>query len=89
MIPINDWSLQRTTVLTPLHLPELTQEQSVELDYVLPDYYPDFFRLLHCTAEAAVTEQTDIADFIGGIAHNSCLSFITDGRASPAKEIVP
>lgn len=58
MIPINDWSLQRTTVLTPLHLPELTQEQSVELDYVLPDYYPDFFRLLHCTAEAAVTEQT-------------------------------
>ncbi len=36
----------------------LTQEQSVELDYVLPDYYPDFFRLLFCTADAAVTGQS-------------------------------
>lgn len=54
----NDWNLRREAVLTPLSLPELTQEQSVELDYVLPDYYPDFFRLLHCTAEAAVSSQT-------------------------------
>lgn len=57
----NEWSLRRGTVLTPMQLPELTQEQSVELDYVLPDYYPDFFRLLSCTAEAALSEQS-IAD---------------------------
>ena len=55
MMQNNDWILRHETVLTPVLLPELTQEQSVELDYVLPDYYPDFFRLLHCTAEAAVT----------------------------------
>ncbi|MBR4201217.1 MAG: DUF3794 domain-containing protein [Oscillospiraceae bacterium] len=54
----NDWNLRQEMLLTPLPLSELTQEQSVELDYVLPDYYPDFFRLLHCTAEAAVTSQT-------------------------------
>lgn len=51
----NDWTLRREAVLIPVQLPEITQEQSVELDYMLPDYYPDFFRLLHCTADAAVT----------------------------------
>lgn len=25
-----------------------TQEQSVELDYILPDYYPDIFRMINC-----------------------------------------
>ena len=24
------------------------QEQSVELDYILPDYYPDIFKLVKC-----------------------------------------
>ena len=24
------------------------QEQSVELDYILPDYYPDIFKLIKC-----------------------------------------
>lgn len=61
MMQNNELILQRESVLSPLRLPELTQEQSVELDYVLPDYYPDFFRLLHCTAETAVTSQS-IAD---------------------------
>ena len=58
MMQNNDWTLRRETVLTPVLLPELTQEQSVELDYVLPDYYPDFFRLLYCTAEASITSHT-------------------------------
>ena len=59
MIQANDLSptLRRETVLTPLKLPESEQEQSIELDYVLPDYYPDFFRLLACTAEASVTAE--------------------------------
>ena len=58
MIQANDWTLRQETVLTPLKLPETEQEQSVELDYVLPDYCPDFFRLLSCTAETAVTAGT-------------------------------
>ena len=55
MIQANDWTLRQETVLTPLKLPAAEQEQSVELDYVLPDYCPDFFRLLSCTAETAVS----------------------------------
>ena len=58
MTQTNELILQRESVLSPLRLPELTQEQSVELDYVLPDYYPDFFRLLHCTAETAVISKS-------------------------------
>ena len=54
MIQANDWTLRQETVLTPLKLPDAEQEQSIELDYVLPDYYPDFFRLLSATAETAV-----------------------------------
>ena len=50
----NNWTLRQETVLTPLKLPDSEQEQSIELDYVLPDYYPDFFRLLSCTAETVV-----------------------------------
>ena len=50
----SNWTLRQETVLTPLMLPDPEQEQSIELDYVLPDYYPDFFRLLSCTAETVV-----------------------------------
>lgn len=31
------------------------QEQGVELDYILPDYYPDIFRLIRCEIHPAVT----------------------------------
>lgn len=31
------------------------QEQPVELDYVLPDYYPEIFRIMGCEAEPRVT----------------------------------
>lgn len=51
----NELTLRRETVLTAEKLLDTVQEQSVELDYVLPDYYPDFFRLLSCTAEPTVT----------------------------------
>ena len=57
MLQSNDWKLLRQRVLTPVTLADTVQEQSVELDYVLPDYYPDFFRLLHCSAETAVTRR--------------------------------
>lgn len=32
-----------------------SQEQSVELDYVLPDYYPEIFRILKCRAVPQIT----------------------------------
>ena len=32
------------------------QEQSVELDYILPDYYPDIFRLVRCEVVPVITE---------------------------------
>ncbi len=38
------------------------QEQSVELDYVLPDYYPDVCKLVKCTVTPAVTNQTISGD---------------------------
>ncbi|MBR1592991.1 MAG: DUF3794 domain-containing protein [Ruminococcus sp.] len=31
------------------------QEQSVELDYILPDYYPDIFRLVRCEVSPVIT----------------------------------
>ena len=57
MVQSNELKLLRQTVLTPVSLPEPVQEQSIELDYVLPDYYPDFFRMLHCSAETDITHQ--------------------------------
>ena len=54
----NEWIVRREAVYVPVQLPDTVQEQSVELDYVMPDYYPDFFRLLLCTADAFVTEQS-------------------------------
>ncbi len=32
-----------------------SQEQSVELDYILPDYYQDIFKMIKCTASPSVT----------------------------------
>lgn len=55
MITQSDLSLRRETILVPTKLLDTLQEQSVELDYVLPDYFPDFFRLLSCTAEPTIT----------------------------------
>lgn len=54
----NDWTLQRETVCGPVTLLDTVQEQSIELDYVLPDYFPDFFRLLHVTADPVITSRT-------------------------------
>jgi len=53
----SSWKLRRTTVPVPVQLPVQTQEQSVELDYVLPDYYPDFFRLLSASADTEITDR--------------------------------
>lgn len=31
------------------------QEQSIDLDYILPDYYPDIFRIVRCEASPVIT----------------------------------
>ncbi|MBE6851286.1 MAG: DUF3794 domain-containing protein [Ruminococcus sp.] len=40
----------------------LMQEQSVELDYVLPDYYPDVCKLVKCFVTPAITGETVSGD---------------------------
>lgn len=42
----------------------ILQEQSVELDYVLPDYYPDVCKLVKCMVTPAVTSETISGDRI-------------------------
>lgn len=56
MVTSNECKLTRESICMPMQIPETVQEQSVELDYVLPDYFPDFFRLLHCAAEPTVLQ---------------------------------
>ena len=60
----NDWVISRERVCTPMRLSEPVQEQSIELDYTLPDYFPDFFRLLHCFAEPRITAQKTADDAV-------------------------
>ena len=57
MATSSELSLRRETILVPTKLLDTVQEQSVELDCVLPDYYPDFFRLLSCMAEPVITQR--------------------------------
>ncbi len=50
-----DLKINRETVRSLERICDSTQEQSVELDYVLPDYYPEIFRIIRCTAEPRIT----------------------------------
>lgn len=43
-----DFKLNRETFTTTKVLLETAAEQSVEKDFVLPDYYPDIFKVLKC-----------------------------------------
>lgn len=47
--------INRETVRSLEKICDSTQEQPVELDYVLPDYYPEIFRIIKCTAEPKIT----------------------------------
>lgn len=44
-----DFRVNRETISANGELFESVAEQSVELDYTLPDYFPDIFRLMRCT----------------------------------------
>lgn len=48
--------INRETVPAAECIYEAVQEQGIELDYILPDYYPDIFRLVRCEVTPAVTD---------------------------------
>ena len=36
----------------------IMQEQSVELDYILPDYYPDVCKLIKCFGKPSILNES-------------------------------
>jgi hypothetical protein len=46
--------LNREEITTPEVIFSETQEQAVELDYVLPDYYPEIFKIIKCMAKPCI-----------------------------------
>ena len=51
-----DLKLTRETVPAAETIYDGIQEQSVELDYILPDYCPDIFRLIRCETSPVITD---------------------------------
>lgn len=43
-----EFKLNKEEILTAETILSTVQEQSVELDYVLPDYYPEIFKIIKC-----------------------------------------
>ncbi len=56
--------INRESVRSVEKICDCTQEQPLELDYVLPDYYPEIFRVIRCTAEPKITSCTASGDRI-------------------------
>lgn len=50
-----DFRINRETVPVSENVFDGVQEQGVEMDYILPDYYPDIFRLVRCEATPVIT----------------------------------
>ncbi len=50
-----DLKINRETVPAAQVIFDSVQEQNVELDYILPDYYPDIFRLIRCQTVPVIT----------------------------------
>lgn len=51
-----DFKLNRETVPAAESIFDGIQEQSLELDYILPDYCPDIFRLVRCDTVPVITD---------------------------------
>lgn len=49
-----DFRVNRETISANGEIFETAAEQSVELDYTLPDYFPDIFRLMRCSITPVV-----------------------------------
>ncbi|MBE6856610.1 MAG: DUF3794 domain-containing protein [Ruminococcus sp.] len=57
-----DFKINKDTVSVTECVYEGAQEQSVELDYILPDYFPDIFRLVKCEVTPSVTNRSVSGD---------------------------
>ena len=57
-----DLKLTKETVPAAEVICDSVQEQPVELDYILPDYCPDIFRLIRCEAVPVITDWTVSGD---------------------------
>jgi hypothetical protein len=57
-----DLKLNRETVPAAEMIYDGIQEQSVELDYILPDYCPDIFRLIRCETIPVITDHSISGD---------------------------
>lgn len=51
-----DFKINRETVSAAECVYDGIQEQGIELDYILPDYFPDIFRLVRCEAVPVITD---------------------------------
>lgn len=51
-----DLKINRETVSATETIYEGVQEQGIELDYILPDYYPDIFRIVRCESNPVITD---------------------------------
>ncbi len=58
----NELKLTADTVCVTEKLLDTTEELPLERDFVLPDYFPDVFRILRCTVEPRLDSQTVTAD---------------------------
>ena len=57
-----DLKISRETIPAAVSIYDGIQEQPVELDYILPDYYPDIFRLVRCEVKPVITGWTVSGD---------------------------
>lgn len=53
-----DFRINRETVPVSESIFDGIQEQGVELDYILPDYYPDIFKLVRCEIIPVITSHS-------------------------------
>ena len=51
-----DFKINRENVFSADCIYEGVQEQGIELDYILPDYFPDVFRIVRCEAEPVIAD---------------------------------
>lgn len=57
-----DFKINRETVSAAECIYEGLQEQGIELDYILPDYYPDIFRLVRCEVNPSIADYSVSGD---------------------------
>ena len=50
-----DLKMNKENLPAAVSVYEGIQEQSIDLDYILPDYYPDIFRIVRCETVPVIT----------------------------------